>query len=128
ATYLSLEEKNQLPANRFTDKKNFDQWVNADVSERYEPEIFSASTIHRYLPAAEARYQGTLFEYLFSCFVLSLGEGDHVIGIPVSGQLVSRYIRTIGACSCQVALSITIDERTTVQALMKETSIQLSNG
>jgi len=123
--FLSLEKGQPLPVNKFLPISFFEKWVNADPYKKSDLELFAASTIHLHLPVIKARYRGTLFEYLLSCFAISLGEGEFIIGVPVSGQLVSRYIRTVGACTCQVPLSLCITKKTTMPGLMSEVSNQL---
>lgn len=72
----------------------------------YQP----ASTIYAMLPSDNIPklHEGSLFEYLLASFSISLGPGEHIIGIPVSGQLISRLFHSVGNYTCLAPIKITI--------------------
>ena len=122
--YTALEKGYPLPANSFISKNLFEGWLNVKASVGLQ-EQFPASVIHKNIRAPLKTYNGTLFEYLLACFAKSLGDGKHTIGVPLSGQLISRHINTIGPCSCQVPIVLDITAATTRQELSTGINHQL---
>jgi glutamate-1-semialdehyde aminotransferase len=125
---FALENDQPLPLCRFIAKSSFDSSLNADSIETPAPPLFDATTRYWELPLVYSNFNGTLFEYLLTCFAIALGNGKHVIAVPVSGQLISRNPGIVGNCSCQVPVSLTVSDNVSVKSLINEVQKQLKNA
>lgn len=103
--YRRLEQAGPLPRNPFRGKAAFLAWLGEAPAPPPSYPVHAAGRVQR---TVNAPHQKPAFEWLLACFALSLGEGDHTIGIPVSGQLAARLINVFGACTCQVPVRVCV--------------------
>jgi hypothetical protein len=112
-----LEQCKQLP--EVPSPKNMDAWQIAKSRKEYA----EAETIHWSIPLHGRKPR---FEELLAAFGRSLGMGQHMIGVPLSGQLLSRNIKAIGTYTRQVPLLLEVKEESEITLLQDEISRQLA--
>jgi hypothetical protein len=124
--YRSLENGQPLPANPFKDKAAFIEWAGGERAENNEHAIYDSAATIRYVSMEPMK--NNLFEWLLAAFAISMGDGDTEIGIPVSGQLVSRQLNVFHNCTCQIPVKLSVNETTTPDDLLATITQQVSEG
>ncbi|HYV93089.1 MAG TPA: aminotransferase class III-fold pyridoxal phosphate-dependent enzyme [Chitinophagales bacterium] len=111
--YAVFNEGRSLPFINLEPPEKFYSWLNKSEVKVENPNgnfpsSFPAQTIHSLLPLEEdhSASNPNLFEHVLCAFAFSLGEGEHTIGIPVAGQLVSRQLKVFGACTKHVFVTL----------------------
>ena len=124
--YHALETSAALPANPFTGNTAIEQWIGTRGMNKKDP-AYKAATVRAFVPASVFRpAKHFSFDYLLASFALALGEGRHSIGIPVSGQLLSRSLSSIGNYTCQVPVHVAVHFGTVPADIVNEIAIQLT--
>lgn len=125
--YAALESKKTLPENVFDKKELIENWLGSSKIKLSNNSFQPASTIHSFLPLSDIPriHKGSLFEYLLASFSMSLGKGEHVIGVPVSGQLISRLFHSVGNYTCQAPVKITISPLVKKNEIIEQIAAQL---
>lgn len=125
--YAAIESKIALPENVFDKKQLIQTWLGGIKKGSGHTSIEPASTIYSFLPLHDipAIHEGSLFEYLLASFSMALGKGEHVISVPVSGQLISRLFYSVGNYTCQAPVKITIGPIVKKNEVIEQITAQL---
>jgi glutamate-1-semialdehyde aminotransferase len=105
-SYESLSNAKALPLEPFKDTVLLRKSLGP-VKKSHPTVPADAEVVCMFIPSQKVKIdRSALFECLITRFARSIGKDELTIGVPVSGQLLSRRLKAIGNYSCHIPVSI----------------------